>query len=82
MKIFNGTEIVDVEVKPSHLSPLLVDSNGHHYHSSNFITAENVDVYFKTLIVCYDEQIKTLEELKDRAKFCYENLDREKEFND
>ena len=76
MKIFNGTEVIDVEVKPSHLSPLLVDSDNHHYHPNNFITADNVDIYFKTLISCYEEQIKTIEELKDRAKFCYENLDR------
>ena len=50
MKIFNGTEVIDVEVKPSHLSPLLVDSDNHHYHPNNFITADNVDIYFKTLI--------------------------------
>ena len=56
MKIFNGTEVIDVEVKPSYLSPLLVDSDNHHYHPNNFITADNVDIYFKTLISCYEEQ--------------------------
>ena len=76
MKIFNGTNLIDVEVNPSTLPNLYVDSDNRHYHPNNFITADNVDIYFKTLILCYEEQIKTIEELKDRAKFCYENLDR------
>ena len=57
MKIFNGTEVIDVEVKPSHLSPLLVDSDNHHYHPNNFITADNVDIYFKTPAIVTGKQI-------------------------